>query len=372
VTRLAQPAERSVAEGDESQGSSALDDLRLSFEAAAESHGDPCEYSFRLAGMPVRLRFADRELADRLTRAFSHLEAPPGTRADLTISVWESAASGAPRPSLAPDPGHAEPRPEPTNPGPSYSSTTDDFEALFQPTPDLLSVLSRQDGGSAWFWIGDSTRLPHWDAATPFRHLLSWWLAASGIQQVHAGAVGTDAGGVLLVGKGGSGKSTTCLSVLGDEHLRYAGDDYVAVSMDGEPWVHSLYGSGKIDPDNIDRLPHLRPIISNADRLEREKAVIFADDFVPGSAVAGFPLRAIVIPRIVDRPDSRVVPTSQAAAVTALAPSTMLQLHPPQAEALGRIRRVAAVVPAFVLELGPDVAAVPGVIRQLLDGLDSQ
>jgi hypothetical protein len=49
----------------------------------------------------------------------------------------------------------------------------------------------------------------------------------------------------------------------------------------------------------------------------------------------------------------------------------MLQLHPPQADGLGRIRRVAAVVPAFVLELGADVAAVPGVIRRLLDDLTS-
>jgi hypothetical protein len=328
-----------------------------------------CEYSIKLAGMYVRLRFAGRDRAERLTRAFSHLEAPSEQEIDLTISVWESAASGAPRPSLAPDPGHAEPRPEPTNPGPSYSRATDEIEALFQPTPDLLTVLSRRDGSSAWFWIGDSSRLPHWDAATPFRHLLSWWLARHGIQQVHAGAVGTEAGGVLLVGKGGSGKSTTCLSVLGTHRLRYAGDDYVAVSVDREPWVHSLYSSGKIDPDNIARLPHVQPIIANADRLDREKAVVFADDFGPGTATASFPLRAIVIPRIVDRPRPRVVPTSPAAAVTALAPSTMLQLHPPQAEALGRIRRVAAVVPAFVLELGADVAAVPDVIRQLLDEL---
>jgi hypothetical protein len=350
---------------------SALDDLRLSFEAAAESRGEQCEHSLDLAGMRVRLRFAGRDLAERLTRAFGHLEAPPEPGVDLTISVWESAASGAPRPSLAPDPGRPEPRPDPTNPGPSYWRATDDFEALFQPTPDLLSVLSRQDGRFAWFWIGDSTRLPHWDAATPFRHLLSWLLAARGVQQVHAGAVGTDAGGVLLVGKGGSGKSTTCLSVLGHDHLRYAGDDYVAVSVDQKPWVHSLYCSGKIDPDNVARLPHLQPIIANADRLDREKAVIYANDSVPGSAVPGFPLRAILIPRIVDRPRSGVFPTSSAAAVTALAPSTMLQLHPPQAEALGRIRRVAAVVPAFVLELGADVAALPETLRQLLDSLDS-
>jgi hypothetical protein len=371
MTSAAQPAERPASAGDGSRGPSALDDLRLSFEAASAAHGERCEYSIKLAGKRVRLRFAGRDLADTLTRAFGHLEAPPEPRVDLTISVWESAASGAPRPSLAPDPGHVEPRPEPTNPGPSYSRSSDDFEALFQPTPDLLSVLSRQDAGAAWFWIGDATRLPHWDAATPFRHLLSWWLAANGIQQVHAGAVGTEGGGVLLVGKGGSGKSTTCLSVLGHDHMRYAGDDYVAVSVDREPWVHSLYSSGKVDPDNVARLPHIQPIIANADRLDREKAVVFADDLVPGTAVTGFPLRAILIPRIVNRPRSRVVPTSPAAAVTALAPSTMLQLHPPQAEALGRIRRVAAVVPAFVLELGAEVTSVPQVIRQLLDELGS-
>jgi hypothetical protein len=372
VSSAAQPtSERPDSVRNTSNASSAVDDLRFSFEAAAESHGERCEYSVKLAGMHVQLRFAGRDLARSLTRAFSHLETPlEQGRVDLTISVWESAASGAPRPSLAPDPGHAEPRPEPTNPGPSYSSATDELEALFQPTPDLLSVLSTQDAGSAWFWIGDSTRLPHWDAATPFRHLLSWWLARNGIQQVHAGAVGTKAGGVLLVGKGGSGKSTTCLSVLGHDHLRYAGDDYVAVSVEQEPWVHSLYSSGKIDPDNVARLPHIRPVIANADRLDREKAVVFADDLRPGTAIAGFPLRAIVIPRIVDNPRSRAIPASQAAAVTALAPSTMLQLHPPQAEALGRIRRVAAVVPAFVLELGADVAAVPDVIGQLLDELD--
>jgi hypothetical protein len=372
VTSTAQPAERSASVGDGSRTPSALDDLHRSFEFAVAVHGKPTEQTIEVANMRLRLRFAGRDLADSMTRAFRHLEKAPEQPVDLTISVWESAASGAPRPALAPDSGATEPRPDPTNPGPSYFSTVEDLEALFQPTPDLLSVLSRREGGSGWFWIADSTRLPHWDVATPFRHLFSWWLAANGIQQMHAGAVGTEAGGVLLVGRGGSGKSTTCLSVLGHDRLRYAGDDYVAVSAGAEPWVHSLYGSGKFEPDNVARLSHLRSVIANADRLDREKAVVFADDLVQGAAVAGFPLRAILIPRIIDRPDTRVVPTSSAAAVTALAPSTMLQLHPPQAEALGRIRAVAAMVPAFVLELGAEVAAVPGVIRQLLDDLGSR
>lgn len=370
MTGAAQPAEQRMAGLDASTRASALEDLRLSFEAAAASVGEQSVHSFKLAGACVRLRFAGRPLAESMTRAFAHLEVPNELSADLTISVWESAASGAPRPVLAPDPGHAEPRPEPTNPGPSYSLAGDGFHALFQPTPDLLSVLSQEDG-CAWFWIGDSARLPHWDAATPFRHLLSWWLAGRGIQQVHAGAVGTVAGGLLLVGKGGSGKSTACLSVLGHRALRYAGDDYVAVSIGPKPSVHSLYCSGKLDPDNVARLPRVEPIIANADRLDREKAVVYVHDSVPGAVVAGFPLRAILIPRIAGRVDSEISPASPAAAVKALAPSTMLQLHPPPVEALRRIRQVAALVPTFVLELGADVAAIPDTLQELLEELDS-
>ena len=377
----AQPAEQRLAARDNFTGASAREDLRLSFKAAAEAAREQPAHSFRLAGAHVTFRFAGQHLAERLTRAFAHLEVPSEATPDLTLFVWESAAGGAPRPLLAPpDPGQPKPLPDTTSGRfplghthvhPSYHFADGPLEALFQPTFDFLSALSLEDG-CAWFWMDDSARQPSWDLAGPFRHLLSWWLSARGLQKVHAGAVGTDAGGVLVVGKGGSGKSTTCLSVLGHDGLRYAGDDFVAVSIGPEPVVHSLYCSGKVDPDNVSRLPHLEPAISNADRLDSEKAIVFVNDLFPGAVVAGFPLQAILIPRIVDRVHSAIVPTPSAAAVTALAPSTMLQLHPPPPQALGRIRRLAAVVPAFVLELGSDVAGVPDTLRQFLDELRSR
>ena len=69
-----------------------------------------------------------------------------------------------------------------------------------------------------------------------------------------AAAVGQAAGGVLLVGAGGSGKSTCALSCLTSD-LLYAGDDYVAVELRPEPRVLSLFCSGKLEPDHAALLP---------------------------------------------------------------------------------------------------------------------
>ena len=60
-----------------------------------------------------------------------------------------------------------------------------------------------------------------------------------GYQLVHAAAVGSEAGAVLISGKGGLGKSTTALSCLG-KGLTYVGDSHVVVQLDPFPRVHSL------------------------------------------------------------------------------------------------------------------------------------
>jgi hypothetical protein len=238
---------------------------------------------------------------------------------------------------------------------------------VFQPgIPALSAVDLRSD--HAWYWVADPDALPYWERSSPIRQILHWWMATRGHQQVHGGAVGTPEGGVLLVGKGGSGKSTCALASLVSE-LRYAGDDYTMVSIRPHPWVHSLFSSGKVDPESLWRVPHLLPAVSNAANLATEKAVVFVDQHFPGRPIDGFPLRAIVLPTITDAPRTRAVPTSSAAALTALAPSTVFQLHTAGGEALRYMTSLVKEVPAYVLELGSDVPEIPDVILALLDDL---
>jgi hypothetical protein len=183
---------------------------------------------------------------------------------------------------------------------------------------------------------------------------------------VHAAAVGSPAAGVLLVGNPGSGKSTSALSSL-DSPLLFAGDDYVAVGLQPEPYVYSLYNSGKLEPHHLQRLPHVQRAVANRDRLATEKAVIYVHEHFPTRTTSGFPLRAILLPTVRDQTESCIVPAPRADALRALAPSTMIQLHTAGAEALTRMKELVVRVPAFVLELGSDIPAIPRVISDFLD-----
>jgi hypothetical protein len=338
VTRAATPEAPSV------------DSLQDDFERAAEAAGGAVDLRLAVAGQPVRIRFAGARAAKALSPAFAHLATRVAEPPALTLHVWDSGSEVS-----APTAGA----------GASYYSEQDGVRALHQPASGVFSVLNAE-ADSGWFWMPDANGLPYWDYTAPFRHLLSWWLDAQGLRQVHGGAVGTDEGGVLLVGPGGSGKSTTALSTLRDERLRYAGDDYVAVCSGPAPAVHSLYCSGKVHQEDLHRLPHLELAFADGVRPD-EKAVFYVEQAFPGRSIAGFPLRAIVVPRVTDRRAARAVPGTRAEALAALAPSTIFQLHPPARDALAWMAGLVRRVPTFVLELGSDVESIPAALLRILE-----
>jgi hypothetical protein len=319
------------------------------------------ERSFRIGGHELVLRFAGSGMVPSIAPAFGHLSTTPVSAPELVVDVWDSASTGA------------APPPTPEVDGDSAAGAFYYFEdpparGVYQPGMRALSVVDLS-ADRAWYWVADPAALPYWERAAPIRQILHWWMATRGHQQVHAGAVGTTDGGVLLVGKGGSGKSTCSLISLTTE-LRYAGDDYTMVSIEPRPWVHSLFSSGKVHPENLRRVPHLDTAVSNPEHLASEKAVVFVDQHFPDRPIDGFPLRAVLIPRITSRPHTRAVPSTPAAALAALAPSTVFQLHTAGGEALRYLARLVREVPAYALELGTDVSEVPGVILALLDRLN--
>jgi len=325
------------------------DSLQDDFERAAEAAGGAVDLHLALAGRPVRIRFAGTRVAAALSPAFAHLETQEDRPPALTLHVWDSGTTA----------------PETSGAGASYYSEQDGVRALHQPS-DVFSVLDTE-ADTGWFWMPDANGLPYWDYTAPFRHLLGWWLDAQGLRQVHGGAVGTEEGGVLLVGAGGSGKSTTALSTLLDERLRYAGDDYVAVGAAHVPAVHSIYCSGKVHQGDLHRLPHLEPALADGIRPD-EKAVFYVERAFPGRSIAGFPLRAIVVPRVTERRTARAVPGTRAEALAALAPSTIFQLHPPARDALAWMAALVRRVPTFVLELGSDVETIPAELLRIVEG----
>jgi hypothetical protein len=218
------------------------------------------------------------------------------------------------------------------------------------------------------YWVPDLAALPEWVTGAPLRLLFHWWMTLHGGQLVHGAAVGTTGGGVLISARGGSGKSTSALACLA-AGMQYAGDDYVLLELRPSPRVSSVYATAKVAPTQLAQFPWLTEMVANPGALDREKALIFLNrgDATPLSD--GFPLRAVLVPRVTGRPETTVRTLSPASALAAIAPSTIL-FHPRGGDhELQRLGQLVRTVPTYLLECGTDLAQIPRVISSLLQEL---
>jgi hypothetical protein len=241
---------------------------------------------------------------------------------------------------------------------------TERIYTAFQHGSGAVSVLD-SERNLAVFWAPDA-KLPYWEYGSPLRSILHWWLLNRGLQLVHAAAVGNSNGGVLIGGKGGSGKSTTALTCL-ESKLNYIGDDYTLLGLDsGRPVVHSLYNSAKLNSDHVQRFPTLLPKVSNPDRLADEKALLFVNEHYPAKVATQLPVRAVLVPRVTGIPETRWKRVSVAMTLAALAPSTIFQLPRAGNEAFQFLAAFIRQLPCFSLEVGTDLSGIPPVIEELL------
>jgi hypothetical protein len=319
------------------------------------------ERSYIIGSYLIRLSFSGTALLS-LTRALDHLATDDQSTPALTICLWDSESTGQrmiPRPWQE---GDFLAR------GVIQGYNTERICTAFQHGSAAVSVLDKERN-LAVFWVPDP-RVPYWEEGSPLRTILHWWLLSRGLQLVHAAAVGNSAGGVLIGGKGGTGKSTTALACL-ESNLSYVGDDYTLLGLDSGPVVHSLYNSAKLNNDHIQRFPSLLPKIANPERLVDEKALLFINEYQPSKVATRLPVRAILLPRVTGLAETQLKRVSVAVALAALAPSTIFQLPRAGNEAFKFLATYARQVPCFSLELGTDLSTIPLVIEGLLAEIDS-
>lgn len=350
-----------------SRASSAAFFLNAMGEYFVEAWKPGAERSLKVAGCNVRLQSADPLFTDDLTKALAHLAAGPAP-ADLTIHIWD--ASTPPR-----DPFFSlilerlfgnwgescGPR------GELLGIHGEDASAIYHPGPDILSVVDRKNG-RAFFLKKDLSPLPYWEIGSPFRYIFHSWFADRGLQFVHGGAVGTPAGGVLLTGKGGSGKSTTTM-LCAKAGMQFAGDDY-CLADPRSGYLHGLYNTSKLkSTEDLTRLPEVAGLSRNVDSFENGgfgKGIYFLSDVWKDRLSSGFPLRAILIPSVTGSVGSRLDPCSPADALMAMMPSTVAQLPAACQSDSARIAALAEKLPAYHFYLGTDVAQIPPLVQEVL------
>jgi hypothetical protein len=181
--------------------------------------------------------------------------------------------------------------------------------------------------------------------------------------------VGQDGLGVLLVGRSGSGKSTTALACL-RHGMEFVGDDYVLLLADPVPTAYSLYNSAKMHSAFLEEvLPAWKPWVAREIGPEN-KSVFYLHENLPQNLRASLELRAIVIPQISDQAQAALAPRPATEGLLALAPSTLFQFPEARREAMAFLSGLTRRLPVWVLRTGTDLASGPGALRRLLGTLE--
>ena len=94
--------------------------------------------------------------------------------------------------------------------------------------------------------------------------------------------------------------------------------------------------------------------------------MLFLQEHYPHQLIAGFPIRAVLLPHVVGEGVSSVSPATSADAFRALAPSSLMQVPGAGPGLLMALRTLVEQAPAFHLHLGADPRDLPGVIADVL------
>lgn len=331
-----------------------FESVRRAFSRARLDAGE-LNRRLQIGDVRFELRFAGHELAAAVLPAFSPLLSSGSGPKDFEVELWDEATTGVgiPEPpwSLR---GVIARGDVPTLSGGRIRAHVDGANKIL-----TLWDCKRRRG---ILWVQDARQLPYWVRATPLRTILHWALASPIRHLLHGGVVGDERAGALLVGRAGSGKSTTSLACL-HGGLGYAGDDYVLVETEPSPRAISVYGTAKLDGSGVKLLPGLLALQPFSDA---PKLVVDVARTQPRLMRRSVAISVIILPQVT--PGRLAVrPAGAAHALRALAPSTILQHADESAAALALMSRLVRQVPAYVLELGSDIAAVAPAVRRLLE-----
>lgn len=327
------------------------------FDAAARAVGME-QHFFDIAGTRVCLKFAGGQLVPLIVRAFEHIRIDPVSDPDFSICLWDSESTEVEmvRPPCRWDCF--------TNRGDIWGFTSRRIKTAFHWVENSVHIMDMQTD-TAVFWVQSTARMPFWVHASPLRTPIHWWMEKNGFQLIHAAAIGTDDGAVLITGKGGVGKSTTALTSL-RAGLYYLADDYLIVGLDPEPRVYTLYSTAKLNSDQIVNLPEFQPLITNQHALDDEKAVIFLYPDFSRQIKNSMPVKAILLPRIQKRLDTVFTPADALSAQRAAAFTTMSQLPYAGRRTHEFLDRLSQALPKFYLDLGQDLHQIPEAITSFL------
>jgi len=323
---------------------------------------------YNVAGCHIRLRYAGEGLLPYISPALEHLAAEQIAVPTLSICLWDDVTTNT---RMAPFPWNSHPavasmrgQDKEKNTNPVIYFKHNSVQGAYRAGTNTVSMFDSEQK-LALFRVPDASQIHYYESSTPMRSIFQWWAQSEGFQLVHAGAVGKNNEGVLLVGTSGSGKSCTALSCLHSE-LKCAGDDHVLLGMRPVPYAYSLYNVCRLKVSDIKRFPGLQSVIIDPARTGTDKALVFLNSHYPQKISKGFRVRAVILPKVTDFSETKLKKVSPAVGLRAIAPSTIMQLPGAGKPDLRWMSEFIRQVPSYVLELGKDREKIPDIIVSVL------
>jgi hypothetical protein len=339
------------------------------FARARDRYGST-DMCFRFAAYDVRLRIAGRALARAMHAPFAHLRTDEIDAAPhLAIDLWDTGESGVAGPPA--DRAHAGGRT--WDLGDSLLAVSGDARFVSHAVRRSVVWLDRHEcriGG----WFADGSDLSLHQRSKPLQMLLAVWASDRGLHPIHAGLVGRAQRGVLLPGRGGSGKSTAALAALQGGYT-YVGDDWVTIGRagDGSPVGHGLYGTASLESHHAERFACLQPQVVQSTGAAEGKSLLLLSQSGPDRLAHSLPLCALALPRVVDRLDARLRPASRREALLTIVPSSIFTMSPRGSRRDTEcLFELAQQLPAYWLEIGRDLEQIPHRIDDILRDIASR
>lgn len=326
------------------------------FKKACSLKKGAIEQFYQVANSIFCLKFASPFLAQLVSPALQHLRLAPCVP-DATFYIWDSVST----------------KTVPLSPfwkaelirekGEIPSLATDHFKATYDVFSGILNLINLETNEGI-YWIRDANFLPSWEKGAPLRTLFHLYLTQYRYQLIHAAAVGNEKEAVLLVGKGGAGKSTTAYNCL-KKGMNYLGDDYCISHLEPSPFVYSLYSSSKLTPQ-----AHAHLFSSSFLNDQNEKVLNYLYSDFKNHLPLKMKIKAIFIPVITFCKETTLQKATATEGIKALAPSTLFQLAYTNSQTLNLLAKLIKKCPCYYLKLGSHLDSIPEVIGNFLSQKD--
>lgn len=233
---------------------------------------------------------------------------------------------------------------------------------LYNPAGEILSFIDT-DSREAFYCTGDPGALPDYEICTPMRMLLHWCCFRFGLIFVHAAAVEHMGRGALLIGRGGSGKSTTALACL-LHGLGFTGDDYVAIAPGNPPRALSLYRGCKLTEEMLPRFPSLRRLEAEVNHTGDKHVILLRPE--SGVLLRETPVETVLQCVVTRGKNTCFRSSAPLTALMEMATSTVLQTQGGGEYTLRGLTEFMRTQSPYILELGTDFEEIAESMKRFL------